>query len=529
MRRYSEKGKQVELASIAGLVAIFVFAELNFSVFEHIAATLTQSYPFLADYSFALVIGGWIGLSVYTLRRRREAGLETRARIAVEEDFELNQIRDSVTGLPNKRGFELVLGERIQHPGSDTLHLIGCEVRNIDTILSVHGARAAEDIKSSFANALVSLCELGDFAACSNDATFYVIAAAPNDDEGKFKVDSLVETLSSLASAGIPANGMKLQSSMTFGLLNVGEYLRLKPDTTVEALMQRLEFTLSTARRQKHGTIAHFSAEMESSLDQRAKVEASFGQAILNGEIVPYFQPFIDLATKRVCGLEILARWEHPQNGLIGPTTFIPIAEDIGLLRTMTLSILRQACISAREWPDDIKLAINVSPTDLRDNLLTDEIINTLKQTGMAPERIELEITENAIVEESGAISEAISRVKALGMSISIDDFGTGYSSLHHLRILPFDKIKIDQSFIKDISTNPESRAIVQTVIALGKSLGLPTTAEGVDAAQNQELLAELGCTIGQGYLFAKPLPAHEVTTFLKNYENLAVGLSQVA
>ena len=197
---------------------------------------------------------------------------------------------------------------------------------------------------------------------------------------------------------------------------------------------------------------------------------------------------------------------------------FIPIAEEIGVLPALTVSVFRQACEAAKSWPDMLRLAVNISPTDLRDAAVVEKLMAILGETGIAPSRIEIEITENAFIEEADAIAEALSKVKECGISISIDDFGTGYSSLHHLRILPFDKIKIDQSFIKEMETDSESKAIVEAIIALGASLGLQTTAEGVELVQNEGALEKLGCAIGQGFLFARPLPASEVMGFLNNY-----------
>ena len=228
-------------------------------------------------------------------------------------------------------------------------------------------------------------------------------------------------------------------------------------------------------------------------------------------------------------GFEILARWEHPEQGLIMPDVFIPVAEESGALHALTLHMLKLACQAARDWPKDLSLAINVSPTDLRNDSMIEAFLQILKETGIEKQRIEIEITENAFIGESGDIADTISKFKQEGMSISIDDFGTGYSSLHHLRVLSFDKIKIDRSFINSMHTDPESHEIVKTIVALGKSLGLPTTAEGIEIDDNRDLLNEMGCATGQGYLYARPLPACDVSEFINSFDNSIEADNQVA
>jgi len=272
-----------------------------------------------------------------------------------------------------------------------------------------------------------------------------------------------------------------------------------------------------------------YDDSMEKSLKQRALVESELLDALHSGQIKPYFQPFINMKTNKVAGLEILARWEHPTEGFIRPDVFVHIAEDVGAMREFTLTMLRRACEAAVVWPDNVKLAFNVSPNELRNDAITDGFFEVLKETGTSSDRIEVEITENAFIEEVGEISEAVAKLKKRGVQISIDDFGTGFSNLTHLKMLPFDKIKIDQSFIRDMASNPESEAIVKNVIALGNSLGLPTVAEGIELGGNRDTLQELGCSIGQGYLYAKALKAEEVMPFIEKYNSQVIYLDKVA
>mgnify|MGYP000896165040 FL=1 len=219
----------------------------------------------------------------------------------------------------------------------------------------------------------------------------------------------------------------------------------------------------------------------------------------------------------------MLARWDHPERGLISPSVFIPIAEEMGKLGELTKVILRRACGAARDWPANIKLAVNISPIDFKNPWLAQEILQTLTEVGFPPQRLELEITENALVVDHEQAMKTITSLKNQGISIALDDFGTGYSSLHHLRVLPFDKIKIDQSFVKTMRDNADSRMIVKAIIGLSGSLGLPTTAEGIETNNNADILRDLGCTLGQGFLFSKAVPSKEVPQLLDALAEQAV------
>lgn len=227
----------------------------------------------------------------------------------------------------------------------------------------------------------------------------------------------------------------------------------------------------------------------------------------------------IDLATGRLTGFEVLARWLHPTRGQIPPAVFIPIAEESGLLSRLTTKLLRQACLSARTWPPHIKIAVNISPVDFKNPWLAQEILQILTEVGFPPQRLEIEITESALVVDHEQATQTLLSLKNQGISIALDDFGTGYASLHQLRMLPFDKIKIDQSFVKTMRENTDSRMIVKAIIGLSGSLGLPTTAEGIETSGNADILRDLGCTLGQGFLYSEAVPAKAVPSLVTMIE----------
>ena len=281
-------------------------------------------------------------------------------------------------------------------------------------------------------------------------------------------------------------------------------------------MMRRCDLAVHEASQRGAGEVVIFDATMEKSIDQRAVIEASLDEAIRSGQIEPHFQPLIDLSDGSIVGFEVLARWRHPALGQIPPVVFIPIAAESGRLEEMTLALLDRACRAAASWSGEFRLAFNVSPKSLNNDRFLDDFIRTLEATPFPARRVEVEITEDAFVHDAFTLSKPIGKLKSQNMSLAIDDFGTGYSSLRHLLILPFDKIKIDQSFIRDMKDNPESRKIVEAIVGLGRSMGLATVAEGVETEEQRVVLRHIGCKIGQGYLFAKPMPAEQAASFMR-------------
>ncbi len=402
-------------------------------------------------------------------------------------------------------------------------------MRNLDSIASVHGAETAAKINNLYSEKIRSLSKGNDFAARVENGRFYLLINSNDSDENSSRIADVLNEIKEHSGKGIQINGQTMSTHLNLGVLDISSDKKLSTKWDEEDIVQRLDYMLFCSRNKSHNFIASYNVKMEKSLRQRALVEGELLDALSSGQITPYFQPFIDMKTNEVAGMEILARWEHPREGFIPPDVFVHIAEDIGAMRDLTLLMLRRACEAAVDWPTHLKLAFNISPNELRSDETMDRFFEILQQTRVSSDRIEIEITENAFIEEVGEISEVIAKLKKRGVQISIDDFGTRFSNLTHLKMLPFDKIKIDQSFIRDMDSNPESAAIVKNVIALGKSLGLPTVAEGIELKENRKTLHELGCSVGQGYLFAKALKGEDVIPFIENYQTEIVYLDKVA
>ena len=311
---------------------------------------------------------------------------------------------------------------------------------------------------------------------------------------------------------------------------SVGIGLTRVDDQASSDLMHRADVGLYRAKSEGRGCFRFFEQGSDARVRALAKLEGELRQAIADNAVVPHFQPLVELNTGRLLGVEMLARWPHPIRGMISPSEFIPLAEDSGLVGSMTVSLLRQGCRAAVGWPDHVTLACNLSPLQLRDANLPATIAAVLAETGFPAARLELEVTESALIGDLALARSLLVELKTLGLRLALDDFGTGYSSLRHLQLLPFDKLKIDQSFVGAMVTDVESAKIVAAVVGLGHSLGLSTVAEGVETEEVAALLRGLGCDVGQGWLFGRPAPARDIAALAAMPTERSEGLlTQIA
>ena len=246
-------------------------------------------------------------------------------------------------------------------------------------------------------------------------------------------------------------------------------------------------------------------------MQARRALEHDLRKALAAGEFELYYQPIIDISSDKINAFEALIRWHHPEKGMVSPATFIPLAEETGLIVPIGEWVIRQACAIAMQWPAEVKIAVNLSPVQLRSPGLLPLIVSALATSGLAADRLELEITETVLLQDSEATLATLYQLRELGVHIAMDDFGTGYSSLSHLQRFPFDKIKIDRSFINDMADNVSSLNIVRAVAALASGLGVAATAEGVETQEQLNAIRSEGCTEMQGYLLSKPIPAHQI------------------
>lgn len=290
---------------------------------------------------------------------------------------------------------------------------------------------------------------------------------------------------------------------------------------SIDMLIRRADIALYAAKKNGRNGYSWFENGMEVELRSRNSLEGDIRTAIPNDEFVPYFEQQIDLVTGELVGFEMLARWVSPVRGLISPDDFIPVAEETGMIGDLSMSIIRKAMLEAKNWDQKLTISVNISPVQLKDPWLAQKIVKLLVETGFPASRLEVEITESSLFKNLSLAQSIVGSLKNQGIQIALDDFGTGYSSLAHLRALPFDRIKIDRSFVSSMLENAESAAIVSAIAGLGASLNVPITAEGIEDERIIDKLRELGCTKGQGWYFGQPMNIDQVRTLLAQKEML--------
>jgi predicted signal transduction protein with EAL and GGDEF domain len=282
-----------------------------------------------------------------------------------------------------------------------------------------------------------------------------------------------------------------------------------------DQLIRNADLALYRAKSAGRGAFAFFESGMDVHMQARRALENDMRAALPAGQFELHYQPVLNLARNEIVGVEALIRWRHPERGLVSPAEFVPLAEEIGFIVPLGEWVIRQACATAAKWPSNVKVAVNLSPAQFRSPGLVQVVMNALAASGLPPDRLELEITENVLLQEGEATLATLHRLREVGVHIAMDDFGTGYSSLSYLRSFPFDKIKIDRSFVKDITVQTGSLSIVRAVAAMAKGLGMETTAEGVETQEQLDTVKSEGCTEMQGYLLSRPVPAHEIEKLL--------------
>src|SRR5664279_6649367 len=287
-----------------------------------------------------------------------------------------------------------------------------------------------------------------------------------------------------------------------------------------ENLLKSADLAMYSAKSEGRGTYRIFDPEMDAVVQARRVLERDMRTALAQDAFKLFYQPLVNLQTKKVTSFEALMRWEHPKHGMVPPSDFIPVAEEMGLIVHLGEWALRNACAEAMKWPSDICVSVNLSPLQFAKGNLVSTVMSALASAGLPASRLELEITESVLLARSERNIELLNQLRELGVRISMDDFGTGYSSIGYLRSFPFDKIKIDQSFVRDLLVDEGSLAIVRAIAGLGVSFGMTTTAEGVETEEQMRCLNLEGCSEVQGYLYSKPIPAGDIVRLLSELDD---------
>lgn len=443
--------------------------------------------------------------------RRHLAALE-KAHEATEAAHELADSmarHDALTGLPNRRVFAEILDKAVARAarGSVGYAVLIVDLDRFKPVNDVHGHAAGDEVLREIASRLGSLTRGSDTVARLGGDEFGLVVDCLTPDEPTTAATALAERIIASVEKPIRVGDLSVEVGASIGIA-IGPTDGADPET----LLRAADMAMYRAKEEGRGLYRLFNQSMEKALRARLALEEDVRRAVSAHAIVPYYQPLMQLAENRLVGFEVLARWHHPVRGEVEPAVFIPIVEKLGLIGELTYFLLRRACLDARDWSPEITIAINVSPLHFADPLLPVKMLAILSETDFPPKRLEVEVTETALVADIGAARTALAALQDIGIKISLDDFGTGYSSLYNLRELHFDKIKIDRSFVLSMRSDVGSAKIVRSVIDLAKSLGLPTIAEGIEHREAMQEIMHSGGEYGQGFYFGRAMPAAEAT-----------------
>jgi diguanylate cyclase (GGDEF)-like protein len=504
----------VEAAAAGGLISgrqtDDVFAELQriwtggkqvMAIREWIDRTISAIYQPLGD-------GGWIfTYEDITERRLAEAKIFHMAR------------HDGVTELPNRLFFREHMAKTLEGMARDQQLAVFClDLDHFKSINDTLGHPIGDRLLKFAAERVRKCLRDTDLVARLGGDEFAILQRGSEQPQASTALaQRLIETLG----APYQIDGHHVVIGTSIGI-SIAPTDADDPDL----LLQHADLALYRAKADGRGTYRYFEAAMDARMRARRELELDLRRALANQELTVFYQPLINAATEEITGFEALVRWNHPTRGLVSPADFIPLAEETGLVLPLDELVLRQACSDAAKWPDDIHVAVNLSAAQFRNHSLSSLIVSALASSQLRPDRLELEITESVLLHENDVTLATLNQLRLLGVRISMDDFGTGYSSLSYLRSFPFDKIKIDRSFISELSAKPDSLAIIRAVTGLGRSLGMTTTAEGVETREQFERLKREGCDEVQGYLFGRPQPLAEVERLIAKSRPAAAAVA---
>jgi diguanylate cyclase (GGDEF)-like protein len=494
---------------LLAFMAIVTSIAYEFDIFSSAPSAPSQEYVIELDEALALATLFCVGLLVLSWRLLLSQRREVERRIEAEQAARELAHQDSLTGLPNRRQFEQELkAATAAPPRIDGAHaVLRLDLNDFKRVNDVYGHGTGDEVLINVAMRLQRAVREGDLVARVGGDEFAILARQlAGAEEATSIALRVIKELDQPIAIG------SIQHQIGVG---VGIALIPQDDQTDAEIMRKADIALYRAKAERGSASRFFEAAMDARIRERDLVERELRAAISDGAVQPFYQPLIDLRTKQVVGFEALARWTHPTLGDIPPVRFIPIAESCGLIDKLTDQLLRQAARAACQWPEDVTLSFNISPSQLKDHTLGLRVLSILGESGLSPRRLEIEITESALVQDMESAQQVLGALRDAGVRIALDDFGTGYSSLYHLRNLKIDKIKIDRIFVDNMAREPEAAALVRALLGFGHGLGLTVTAEGVEQPEQATILMEQGCEQGQGYLYGRAMSATDATNFI--------------
>ena len=438
--------------------------------------------------------GGWVATyEDITERRLAEAQIAHMAH------------HDALSGLPNRVLFRERLEQeirRLEHLGG-WLAVLCLDLDNFKNVNDTLGHPAGDLLLQAVAQRLRGCVRDGDMVARLSGDEFAILQPTPDQP---LAAQALAERLVKVLSAPYDIDGHRVVIGAS-----VGAALAPADGHDADDLLKKADVALYRAKADGRSCSRFFAPEMQAQLQSRLAMESDLRDVLEKRQLELFYQPLFDLREDRVRGFEALLRWRHPKRGLVPPDQFIPVAEATGLIVPIGEWVLRQACADAAGWPSDMRVAVNLSPLQFTSPQLSKAVSNALAEAGLAASRLELEVTESVLLQDSGVVLALLHELRGMGLRIALDDFGTGYSSLSYLRSFPFDKIKIDRSFVRALTEEASGAAIVDAIVTLASSLGMTTTAEGVETAEQLGQVRRAGCTEAQGYHLGRPRPAADI------------------
>ena len=500
MIRHRTSLKDLSMLVAALLVGLYLIFE--FDIFKNSDGVSVHQKTIELDE--ALLLGGImaIGLLLFSIRRYVEQKKETTRRLAAEQHVRTLVFQDALTGIANRRQFDDALKAAVAAPPREgAVHaVILLDLNGFKQVNDVYGHTVGDQVLTIVAQRLLGAMRDGDLAARLGGDEFGILALHLVGSEAATNIAlRLIDALKEPVSAG----SAKHQIGAGIGIALIPS-----DATTPAQALRKADLALYRAKEERRSTVRFFEEDMDRRVQERQWLVQELRIAVAHGDIRPYFQSSVELKTKKIIGFEARPRWIHSTFGEITPDRFIPIAEESGLIHDLADQILRQACTIAAQWPNDIVLSIDVLSSQLKDKLLKTRIIDILHETGLPPERLEIEITESTLVRNLDEAREILGGLREVGVKITLDNFGTGYSSLYHLRSFKMDKIKIDSSFIHGMLFEQEDAGIVRALVGLAHGLGIKIAAEGIQDSAQQASLIGTGCEQGQGNLYSEPISA---------------------
>jgi diguanylate cyclase (GGDEF)-like protein len=434
--------------------------------------------------------GGWVATHEDITERTR-----------AEEQIRHMAKHDSLTGLPNRAAFRDEMEQALKRVRRGQQMAVMClDLDHFKNVNDTLGHLIGDKLLCMAAKRLKGLVRETDMIARLGGDEFAVLQPDLDDADA---AESFAERIIAEITQPYDIDGHQVVVSTSVGIA-----IAPGDGGSTELLLRNADMALYRAKSDGRSTFRYFEPEMDEQLQARRALEMDLRNAVANNEFLVFYQPQVDTVTEQVTGCEALLRWHSPTRGMVPPSQFIPLAEEIGLIVPIGEWVLKQACCDAATWPKPVRVAVNLSPAQFKSRSVVQSVINALAASGLDASRLELEITESVLLHDNEATIATLHQLRGFGIKISMDDFGTGYSSLSYLRSFPFDKIKIDRSFIKDISDKGDCAAIVKAVAGLGKGLGIRTTAEGVETIDQLRHVRAEGCTEVQGYFFSAPQSA---------------------